>query len=83
MHQVIVNMLVTKYLANKFFDYIYPRGETLATIAWVIRDSSHSTIKSTSGQDVFVRDMIFNLTSVVYWRVITAGKQRQVDIDDV
>ena len=24
--------------------------------------------------------MIFNLTSVVYWRVITAGKQRQVDI---
>ena len=23
-HQVILNMLVTKYLDNKFFDYIYP-----------------------------------------------------------
>ena len=27
--------------------------------------------------------MIFNLASVVDWQVITAGKQRQVDIDNV
>ena len=27
--------------------------------------------------------MIFNLTSVVYCRVITAAKQQQVDIDNV
>ena len=27
--------------------------------------------------------MIFNLTSVVDWRVMTSGKQQQVDIDKV
>ena len=27
--------------------------------------------------------MIFNFTSVIYWRVITAKKQRQFDIDSV
>ena len=32
-HQVISNTLVTKYLANKVFDYIDPCGETLASIA--------------------------------------------------
>ena len=38
---------------------------------------------TTPDQDVFVRDIIFNLASVLYWRVITAKKQRQVDIDNV
>ena len=40
-HQVILNMLVTKDIDNKIFDYIYPWGETLASIAWVIRASYH------------------------------------------
>ena len=35
------------------------------------------------GQAVFVRDVLFNLVSVVDWRVVTAAKQRQVDIDNV
>ena len=30
--QVILDMLVTKYIANKVFEYIYPWGETLAYI---------------------------------------------------
>ena len=38
---------------------------------------------ATPGQTVFGRYMLFNLTSVVYWRVVTAAKQRQVDIDNV
>ena len=32
-HQVILNMLVTKDLDNKFFDYIYSWVETLASIS--------------------------------------------------
>ena len=32
---------------------------------------------------MFVRDIIFNVTSVVDWRVITAKKKRQYDIDNV
>ena len=38
---------------------------------------------STPGQAVFVRDMLFNSTSVVGWRFVTTAKQRQVDIDNV
>ena len=76
-------MLVTKDLANKIFDYIYPWGETLASIAWDIRASYHHTIQATPGQYVFGRDMILNIASAVDWRVITAGKQQQVDIDNV
>ena len=33
LHQVILNMLVTKYIDKKGFDYIDPWGETLACIA--------------------------------------------------
>ena len=33
-HQVIINMLVTKDLDNKVFDYIGTWGETLASISW-------------------------------------------------
>ena len=38
---------------------------------------------ATPGQAVFVRDILFNLASVVDWRVATAVKQRQDDIDNV
>ena len=74
LHQVILNMLVTKYLDNKVFDYIDPWGETLSYIAWEIRDSYHRTIMATLGQAVFCRDMLFNFASVVEWRVVTAAK---------
>ena len=65
LHQVISNVLVTKYLDNKVFDHIDTWGETIASIAYTIRDSYHRTIMATPGQDLFGRDMIFNLVSVV------------------
>ena len=37
---------------------------------------------ATPGQAVFGRYMLFNLASVVYWRVVTAAKKHQVDIDN-
>ena len=37
----------------------------------------------TPGQSVFGIDMLFNLASVIEWRVATAVKQRQVDIYNV
>ena len=74
-HQVILNMLVTKYPDNKVFKHIYPWDENLSYIAWVIRASCHHTIIATQVQDVFVKDMTLNLTSVVYWTVVTAVKQ--------
>ena len=76
-------MLFTKDIDNKVFDHIDPWDETLASIAWVIRASYHRTIIATPGLDVFGRYMLFNLASAVDWQVVTAAKQRQVDIDNV
>ena len=64
-HQIILNMLVTKDLDSKLFDHIYPWGGTLASIAWAMRSYYHRTIMVTSGQAVYVRYMLFNLASVV------------------
>ena len=66
-HQIILNMLVTKDLDKQIFGYIDPWGETLVYIACLIRESYHLTIMATSDQDVFVRDMLFNLAPVVGW----------------
>ena len=46
-------------------------------------DYYHHNIQDTPGQAVFGRDMIFNITSVIYWRVTATNKQREVEIDNV
>ena len=66
-HQVILNMLVTKDPDNKVFDYMYPWDETLSYIVLVITYSYHRIIMSMPVQPVFSRDMLFNLASVVNW----------------
>ena len=38
---------------------------------------------SPPGQAVFVREMTFNLAPFIYWRIVTAAKQRQLYIDNV
>ena len=83
MHQVILNILLTKDLDNKYFDYIYPWGKTLAYIASAIRASYHRTIMATLGLAVFGKDMISDLVSVVDWQFITAANQQQEYIDNV
>ena len=79
-HQVILNMLVTKNLANKLSDYIYPWEETLKSIAWAIRASYRRNIQATPGQAVFGIDIIFNLASLVDWQVIDTANQWQLYI---
>ena len=37
---------------------------------------------ATPDQDFFGREMLFNLASFVYWRVVTAANQRQMHIDN-
>ena len=83
LHQVILNMLVTKDIDNKVFDHTYPWVETQVYIAWVIRSPYHRTIMATLGQAVFGRDMFFNLASIMDWRVVTAEKKCQLVIDNV
>ena len=82
-HQVVLNMIVTNDLDKKVFDYIDPWDENLVSIEWSRRASYYRTMMATPVQDVFGRDMLFNLTSVIYWRVTTAAKKHQADIDNV
>ena len=82
-NQVIYNMIVTKDITSKVYDYIETWWETLVSEAWEIRASYHHTLGSTPGQDVFGRDILLNLTSMIDWCVVTARKQRQVNIDNV
>ena len=83
-HQVIHYMIVTKDISTRVFDYIDPWTEILSSaVAWAIRASHHSTLDATPAQLVFGRDMIFNLATVVDWRVISARKQTQVDQDNL
>ena len=53
LHQVILDMLVTKDIDNKLFDYVCPCDESLASISCVIRASYHCILGSTTGQDFF------------------------------
>ena len=66
-HVIIPNMLVTKELYIKVFDYIDPWGETLSYIAWYMKAYYRHPIQATGGQTVFGREILFNLASVVDW----------------
>ena len=59
-HQVILNMLVTKDLDNKVFDYTDTWGETLAYKSWVIRAYYNRTIIATPGQVAFGKSILFD-----------------------
>ena len=83
LHQVVLNILVAQDLDKKVLDYIDPWGKTLASIACSIRASYHHTVMATPGQDVFGKDIIFNLASVVNLGMITAQKQRQVNMENL
>ena len=76
-------MLVTKDIDNKVFNCIDPYSETLAYKVLEIRASYHHTIMNTPGQAVFGIDILFNLASVIYWRVANSVKDIQVDIGNV
>ena len=68
---------------KQIYKQSYTWGETLSLLTWAIRAYYHRTIQATPGQAVFGREMIFNIPSFIYWRVITEAKQRKVDIDNV
>ena len=81
-HQVIHNMIVTKDIKKRSFDYINTWGEILLSVTWDIIASHHSTFDSLPEQLVFCRDMILNLTSAIYWYVIHTRK-KQADLDNL
>ena len=82
LNQVIYNIIVTKYLDIKLYGYKDPWGGTLSSVAWLVRAYYHHTPGFTPVRGLFGRDMLFKLTPILYWCVITAKNQRQVRIDN-
>ena len=78
-HQVIRHMFLTKNLKKQILDYIDPFGSLLASAAWAIRASYNSATNSTPGQLVFGRDMMFNIKSLINWKLLASRKQHLVD----
>ena len=75
-HQVIGDMLRTHDLENYEFDHEDSWTDILASVAWAIRSSVHSTKEATPGQLVFGRDMIFHDTFRANWQAIHMHKVR-------
>ena len=76
-------MFITKYIDSIVYDYIYPWEGKLASFKWAIRSSYHHTLGCAPGKSVFVIYVLFNLISIVDWRILTARKFRQVDVYNV
>ncbi len=77
-HQVVGSMLKTKDLQSHIFDSVDPWGSILASIAYAVRCSYHSTLKGTPGQLVFGRDMLLNIKFHPNFKQVWKEKQDRI-----
>ena len=82
-HQVVGSMLKTKDLVNIEFDELDMWNPILASIAYAIRCSHHSTLNATPGQLVFGRDMLLDLKFEPNYHQMWAQKQKRINYDNV
>ena len=82
-HQVVGSMLKTQDLKEKIFDSWKPWSEILASVAYAIRCSYHSTLQATPGQLVFGRDMLLNIGFQPNYERVWEQKQRHIKNDNV
>jgi hypothetical protein len=76
-------MLKTKDLVEVVFDVVDLWSEILASIAYAVRCSYHSTLKGTPGQLVFGRDMLLDLKYEPNYQQVWADKQRRINYDNI
>ena len=76
-------MLKTKDLVNVEFDELDMWNPILASIAYAIRCSHHSTLKATPGQLVFGRDMLLDLKFEPNYNEMWAKKEKRINYDNV
>ena len=74
-HQTIGNMIRTFEMQNQEIDESDPWSGILSAVAWAVRSTYHTTLKSTPGQLVFGRDMIWDIAHVADWQYIKQRKQ--------
>ena len=82
-HQVTGSMLKTHNLLEYIFDVVNPWSEILASIAYAVRCSYHSTLQATPGQLVFGRDMLLNIKFEPNYQTIWQQKQTRINYDNI
>ena len=75
-------MLKTKDLVNVIFDVVDPWSDILASVAYAVRCSHHSTLNATPGQLVFGRDMLLDIAYVPDYQSVWANKQKRINYDN-
>ena len=53
--------------------------ELLTNIAWAVRSTYHTVLKTTPGAAIFGRDMMFDVPFLADWNKIGDYRQRQTD----
>jgi transposase InsO family protein len=81
-HQVIGNIIRTFELENNYLDEDDPWKGILSATAFAIRSTFHTSLKSTPGQLVFGRDMIFNIQHIANWEYIKQRKQKIINLNN-
>ena len=81
-HQVVGSMLKTKDLANVIFDAVAPWSDILASVAYAVRCSYHSTLQATPGQLVFGRDMLLDIDFQPNWAKMWQRKQNIINYNN-
>ena len=71
-------MFRTHNLENMTFDAHDPWSDILASVAWAVRSTVHTTLDVTLGQLVFGRDMIFHDTYLANWQLIHSRKEKEI-----
>jgi len=72
-------MLRTQNLKKLNFDTDDPWSPILASVAYAIRSTYHTTLGATPAQLIFGRDMIYPLAYIAEWDVIKRNKQRLIN----
>ena len=72
-------MLRTQKLDKFNFHLSDAWASILASVAYAVRSTYHTTLGATPAQLVFQRDMIYPLAYVAEWDVIEKNKQRLID----
>ena len=78
-HGVIGNMIRTFDLNEIDLDECEPFAGLISAVGFAIRSTYHTTLRSTPGQLVFGRDMIFPIEHIADWQLIKHRKQQMIN----
>ena len=78
-HAVIANMIRTAGIDSQDTCTPLMVDELLTNIAWAVRSTYHTVLKTTPGAAIFGRDMLFDLPYLADWNQIGTRRQNSVD----